>query len=354
MKLAATRLSLALAIALLGGTASAASRVVVIDDGDRSTRAAIERLRGELAAAGFEVAPRAPRGSDARDDVEEGSDGVATVRLVRNAQTRSAELWVSDRLTGKTLIRKVNADPERSPRLVALRGAELLRASLLELAAPPHDDAPPQTPAMAQPPPPEVMHLVAPVPPVLQHPEAPPPRPAPPARWIEHVALDAGIAVLASFDRLGPAAAPTIGVWIALPASLAVRIQLAGPGFAPQLSNPVGTASVRQELASVGLAWVPDVRSALAPFVAVEAGPYHLHVQGTASAPFHGAEDDVWAAAIGGGAGVGLRVARGVAISAEAEALAITPRPTVSIGGQQVASTGSPSLLASASLVASF
>ncbi|HEY2510310.1 MAG TPA: hypothetical protein VGI39_05625 [Polyangiaceae bacterium] len=350
---AATRLSVA--FVLLSGTASAASRVVVVDDGDRSTRAATERLRGELAAAGFEVAPRAPHGADARDDVEDpAGDGVATVRLVRNPQTHSAELWVSDRLTGKTLIRKVNADPERAPRLVALRGAELLRASLLELAAPPHDEAPPQTPAMAQPPPPEVMHLVAPVPAVLQHPEAPSPRAAPPSRWIEHVALDAGVAVLASFDRLGPAAAPTLGVWIALPASLAVRIQIAGPGFAPQLSNPVGTASVRQELASVGLAWIPDLHGALAPFVAVGAGPYHLHVQGTASLPFHGAEDDVWAAAIGGGAGVGLRVAHGVALSAEGEVLAITPQPTVSIGGQQVASTGSPSLLASAALVASF
>jgi hypothetical protein len=347
---------LGLAFVAFTNVAGAASRIVVIDDSDRTTREATARLRGELAAAGFEVEARAHTG-DARSDVESsGGTEVATVRLVRDPQTRATELWVSDRLTGKTLVRRVRADPERSPRLVALRGVELLRASLLELASPPHDDAPPATPEMAQPPPPEVVRLVAPPPAV---PLAPVARDvgtsAPSARpWIPHAAFDAGIAVLASTDHLGPAATPAFGAWVALPASLALRLRFVGPAFQSGLSNAIGSAVVRQECGSLDLAWIVPLRGWLAPYVALGGGAYHLHVQGTASAPYHGTTNDVWAALAAGAAGVAFRIAPGVSIAAEGRLLGLAPHPAVTIGGDRVASAGDPSLLASASLVASF
>jgi hypothetical protein len=330
---------------------AAASRIIVIDDADRTTREATARLRGELAAAGFEVEPRA-HGGDARSDVESSEgNAVATVRLVRDPQTRATELWVSDRLTGKTLVRRVNVDPERAPRLVALRVVELLRASLLELASPPHDDAPPVTPAMAQPPPPEIVKLVAPPPPVAH--EAPSVPPGPRA-WIERAAFDAGVAVLASADHLGPAAAPTFGAWLALPASLALRLRVVGPAYESGVSNAIGSAVVRQELASVDLAWVIPVRGVLAPYLALGGGPYHLHVQGTAAAPYHGTTNDVWAALAAGGAGVAFRLAPAVSIALEGRVFGLAPHPAVTIGGERVASAGAPSLLGSGSLVASF
>jgi hypothetical protein len=321
---------------------------VVVEDGDRTTHEATARLRAELAAAGFDVQSRSARGDRARDDVEQ-EDGVATVRLVRDPSTRATELWVSDRLTGKTLVRRVGADPERSPRIVALRGVELLRASLLELASPPHDDAPPETPAMTKPPPPEVARLVAPV--------AVAETPAPPARsgaWIERAAVDAGVAMLASTNHLGPAMAPSFGAWLALPASFALRLQLVGPAFESGLSNASGTAVVRQELASVDVAWIVPVRGVLAPFVALGGGPYHLHVQGTATAPYTSASDDVWAVLGAAGVGAALRLAPAVSIALEGRALALAPRPAVTLGGERVATAGGPSLLGSASLVASF
>jgi len=350
VKRSAWFLGLGLGLFANASVAGAASRIVVIDDADRSTREATARLRGELAAAGFEVESRAHAG-DARSDVEQGDTGeVATVRLVRDPQTRATELWVSDRLTGKTLVRRVNADPERAPRLVALRGVELLRASLLELESPPHDDAPPATPAMAQPPPPEVTRLVAPAP-VARDAANDSSRPRP---WIDHAAFDAGIAVLASADHLGPAAAPSLGAWLALPASFALRVRLVGPAFQSGLSNAIGSAVVRQEFASIDLAWIVPVRGALAPYVDVGGGPYHLHVQGAAAPPYHGTTDDVWAALAAAGAGVALRIAPSVSIAAEGRAIGLAPRPAVTIGGERVASAGAPSLLASASLVASF
>jgi hypothetical protein len=297
------------------------------------------------------VQSRPARADRAREDVEQAPEaGVASVRLVRDPSTHATELWVSDRLTGKTLVRRVSADPERSPRIVALRGVELLRASLLELASPPHDDAPPETPAMTRPPPPEITRLVAPAPVAAE-------APAPSSRsgaWIDRAAVDAGVAMLASADHLGPAAAPSLGAWLALPASFALRLRLVGPAFQSGLSNAAGTAVVSQELASVDLAWIAPVRGLLAPFVALGGGPYHLHVHGTATAPYKSASDDVWAALAAAGVGVALRLAPAVSIALEGRALALAPRPAVTLGGERVATAGGPSLLASASLVASF
>jgi hypothetical protein len=330
---------LVLAVVAFASVARADSRIVVLDEGDPHTHAAIERLRGELAAAGFTVV----------SDGASAGDSVASVSLVRTA--RATDVHVSDRLTGKTLVRRIDADPERAPRLVAMRGVELLRASLLELQSPPHDDVPPVTPALAQPPAPEIARFVAPAPPVAEKLPAPPPS----AHWIDHAAFDAGMAVLASTDRLGPAVAPKLGAWLALPASFAARVQLVGPAFQSGLANADGTAVVRQELATVDLAWTPMLGRTLVPFIALGGGPYHLHVQGTPSlAGLTGASNDVWAALFAGSLGLALRIAPFVSLAAEGRAFAIAPHPTVTIGNQTVASAGSPSLLASLSLVASF
>jgi hypothetical protein len=346
---AISRVAIVLALGAFAAEARAQARVVVVDDGDRTTRAATERLRGELTAAGFVVVPR----PGATDEADGDPESVATVRLVRSTLGRGAELRVFDRLTGKSLVRRVDADPERAPRLVAMRGVELLRASLLELASPPpaHDDVPPATPALAHAPPPEIARFVgAPA----AAPEKPLARP-PPARWVDHAAFDAGIAILASTDRLGPAAAPKVGVWLALPASFAARVQLVGPAFQSGLANADGTAVVRQELGTIDFAFTPLVGRTLVPLVALGAGPYHLHVQGTPALPgLAPASNDVWAAVFAASVGLGVRIAQGVSVAAEGRALFVAPHPAVTIGGETVGSAGSPSLLASLSLVASF
>ena len=106
---------------------------------------ALVRLRGELVAAGFaaEVVETA-LGSDVRGSLEKlapASDGAATalVAVIASADPTSAELWVIDRVTGKTVVRRVNAgatDPRRVAEVLSVRAVELLRASFLELASP--------------------------------------------------------------------------------------------------------------------------------------------------------------------------------------------------------------------------
>jgi hypothetical protein len=330
--------------------ARAASRVVLVEAPDASLRDATSRLRGELAAAGFEVSE-----VSATAPADEATS-FATVRLQRTA-SGAIEVWVSDQLTAKTVVRRIGNRPrDRAPRVIAIRALELLRASLLEIESPP--PAPPDdVPAapLPPPPPPDVVAWV--------RAESPPARaPAetavtsPPPPFVEHVAIGAGAALLGSFDGLGPAVLPTVDVWIALHPRLAARLTLAGPGFHGGLENGAGTALVRQELAKAELVWMPSVGGPawLAPMLSVGAGPYHLHVRGTATLPFRAASDDVWAALFDAGVGLAGRMSARAAIVVDAHAIVTTPRAAVAIGGTQVASAGAPSLFTSLQLVASF
>ena len=61
----------------------------------------------------------------------------AVVAVVAGADPATAELWVVDRLTGKTVVRRIHADPKAAARIaeiLSVRAVELLRASFLELA----------------------------------------------------------------------------------------------------------------------------------------------------------------------------------------------------------------------------
>jgi hypothetical protein len=320
--------------------ARAASRVVLVEAPDASLRDATSRLRGELAAAGFEVSEVSAQAAD-----DAGS--FATVRLQRTA-SGAIEVWVSDQLTAKTVVRRV----------IAIRALELLRASLLEIESPP--PPPPDDVPAAPPPPPVPADVVAwvraesPAPPALSE-RASAGTTNAKVPVVEHVAVGAGAALLASFDGLGPVVLPAVDLWIALNASLAMRVTLAGPGFRGGLENAAGTALVRQELAKIELVWLPAVGPTwLAPMVSVGAGPYHLHVRGTATPPFRPASDDVWAALLDAGVGLAGRMSPRAAIVIDAHAVVTTPRAAVAIGDAQVASAGAPSLFTSLQLVASF
>ncbi len=115
-----------------------------------SVSEALVRMRGELLAAGFDAEVMdLPLGADVRASLERlappaaaGKSTTALVAVVPSADPGTAELWVIDRVTGKTVVRRVSAppaaDPTRVAEILAVRAVELLRASFLELAiAPP-------------------------------------------------------------------------------------------------------------------------------------------------------------------------------------------------------------------------
>ena len=149
------RVPLAL-VALLAATAAASAaappspRVVLVRPAAAppSVSQALVRMRGELIAAGFDAdVMDLPLGADVRASLEKFAPpaptnraATALVAVVASPDPGNVELWVIDRVTGKTVVRRVNAppgDPARVAEVLAVRAVELLRASFLELAITP-------------------------------------------------------------------------------------------------------------------------------------------------------------------------------------------------------------------------
>jgi hypothetical protein len=114
-------------------------RPLVTDD---VTSDALARVRGELTAGGFEVSMLAQDPAldvrSALETVGRELDPIATFAIVRAAGGSTAEIWVCDRLEGKSVIQSVRLDgngvpgePSRSV-VLAVQAVELLKASLAQ------------------------------------------------------------------------------------------------------------------------------------------------------------------------------------------------------------------------------
>lgn len=128
---------------LFFAAAARAQRVVLVSppEADAVLTEAFNRLRGELTMHGFEVEIQTAEGAISPENLAqraESSEAVASVSFVRNEAYATADIKISDRVTGKTSIRTI-ATPAGtdSPSLLALRAVELLRASLREFGPKP-------------------------------------------------------------------------------------------------------------------------------------------------------------------------------------------------------------------------
>ncbi len=319
------------------GAEGARSRVAVVhsSSSDRVLREADTRLRAELIDAGFEVVEvdRAP--GDPRSEVEDAPDpsSFATIAMSRAANGAFADIWIGDRVTGKTVVRRleVGAGPNATA-VLAIRALELLRASLLEIAA----SAPPTEPPM--PAPGDVAKWIAPALPAV-----------PAGPLLGGSALGVGALALHGLAGIGLAVGPTVNVshgagpWFA-------RVTLAGPLLGPDLRAAAGSATIRQELAALSVGWALDPRPVGAS-AWVGAGGFDLHASGSAGGSYRGVSADIasflWTAGVGGLARIGTRVA----LTAEVTAVFLDPKPVVVIAGNDAGSAGAPSVGASLGVV---
>ncbi len=320
------------ALILLAGPALAGSRVVLLEptDSDGPLRDALARTRAELSAEGFEVVVRPlPRGVSTREalqDAAAASDAEAAISI--ESITGGADVWVTDRVTGKTLVRTVDVSDlpaAEKPRALAIRAVELLRASLVEaVALPPPEGGPPPKP------------LPAPLRAFVE-PEAGP---------LEGVAAQLSVALLTGFDGVGPAGGPALRLSYGLDLGLFLRVAWAGPAFGMEVEGPIGAAVVREEMLTLDVGYAPKVDWAgFTPLVWVGGGAHHLAARGELAAGFVAQSDDVWSAALAGGAGLGYRLTPRVMLLLDSEALVALPRPVITMRGERVATTGRPSLL---------
>jgi hypothetical protein len=328
---------LAMAVATLEGRARAGgppSRVAVVrsSSSDRILREADTRLHAELLDAGFEVVEVDRPPGDPRSEVEDAApetSSFATIAMNRAANGAFADVWISDHVTGKTVVRRleVGAGPNATT-VLAIRALELLRASLLEIAA----EAPPSEPPISAPN--DVVKWVAPALPT-----------APASPIFQGSALGVGALALHGLRAIGLAIGPSVTFSHGV-GPLFLRVTLAGPLAGPELSAASGSASIRQELAALALGWASDPKP-LGGFAWIAAGGFDLHTSGSAVAPYRGMSGDVasflWAAGIGGLARIGPRIA----LSAELMAAFLDPQPVVVIAGNDAGSAGAPSIGAS-------
>ena len=206
--------------------------------GDRLLREAGVRLRAELLDAGFEVidVERAP--GDARSGVEgptNADSSFATVAMNRAPSGAFADIWIGDRVTGKTVVRRLEVgEGANATNVLAIRALELLRASLLEVGtktatAEPERSAPK-----------DVMQWLEPA---LPRPETP---------LLAGNTLGVGVLALDALGKIGMAFGPTLHFSHGFGPCFA-RLLVAAPLVGPELSTAAGNATVREQLASLAI-----------------------------------------------------------------------------------------------------
>jgi hypothetical protein len=305
---------------------------------DRVLHEATTRVRAELLEAGFEVVEVDSAPGDGRSEVEGAAQDAAcfaTIAMQRATNGAFADVWIADHVTGKTVVRRLQVRAgENATSVLAIRTLELLRASLLEVAA----KVPPAEPPMAAAS--DVMKWVEP---------ALPERPAARSPSLRGTALGFGMLVLDGLRGIGLAVGPSVsisqgfGAWFA-------RVAFAGPLLGPSLQTTAGSATVRQELGALELGWA----STPAPVAArawIGAGAYDLHTDGSAPAPYRATSGDALALLTTAGVGALAQLSPRVGLTLDLTFSLLEPQPVVVIAGRDAGSAGPPLFGASLGMI---
>jgi hypothetical protein len=301
------------------------------------------RLEGELSTAGFDVTIVAIAPDEApRAAIERTSETHAFAAIIgvfggsRSGMDAGMELWVANRLTGRSVVGRVNASGEsgtRASEILAVRAAEQLSASLVDL-----DLAPKPLPVA-----PAAMPVAKPAE------AAPLAKPGPPAERSRFQA-ELGIGTLFSFEGAGPTVTPVGRLsWSVLP-SWELRITGAGLGSRSSITSPSGSASFSQDLLLLEGVFSPARPGEFGPRASLGVGTFHVDVEGTGSGSVQGLGSSRWAAAVDAGLGFCYRRAASMGFAVEGHAVFASPYPVVRLLDEAQATTGRPALFASAVL----
>jgi hypothetical protein len=299
----------------------------------------LPRLRAELAVAGFDL--RLPAAGDAvwppsRDQMEQLArrDGaVAALAFISTLSTSptlstpptpprlggsAVEIWVVDRVTGKTVVRVFSAAPPGhgdEAELLAVSAVETLRATLMEinLAGPVRGEVAP-TPA--------VRALVG----------------------AETQRLAARLGPAIGYGRgLGGAWQLAIGVTAALSPRLRLGVDTVLPLSAAGVSGPEGQADVRLWLAGPFIELsIGDRASRVALSLGAGAWAAALRMRGSAAAPYAGVDADVITVASHLDLLLRWRLGRRLGLGALFSIALAAPEAVVQFGGRNVAYWGRP------------
>jgi hypothetical protein len=279
---------------------------------------AFNRLRAELEIHHFQAEVVSPSLETVTpDDLEQIAQQVgalACIALMHHGTGTSVDVWLVDRVSGKTTMRRLDVGRTRdAASVLAIRAVDLLRASLEEYEP-------------GERPPPEVVGVdPRPVPPAVRTLTAPP---APTTSLqIEGLALFNG-------SELGFCYGPSLGlhhIWDQFELGLVV----AGPLLGASLEGQNGGATSRQEIG-----WVQGRFMMLraAPFeLGAEAGlgMHFLQAQGQPEPPLVSRSDSIYGFMGTLGAHARLSFSPSAAIGLSLRAIALLPRQGVAVLDQQ-------------------
>lgn len=295
------------------------------------------RLKGELTSAGFETdivdatPPSGTAAADSRAGLEQvaarrGADAV--VAIVGDLAPDSVEVWVIDKVTGKSVVRRVPFEPAApgASKTLALRAIELLRSSFLEIDLAARD----RQNAAGGVPPPTIVHFVE-VDRVARRPE--------------RFGVEVGAAAVTSLDGVGPALLPLVRLDWSLRPWFATQATVAGLGTRATVAGQAGTAHVAEAYALLGgsLRFRPGAR--VRPFASLSAGALRTSVEGSAMAPNQSQAAGQWSFLADAGAGAEVRLPDRFNVSLAVDAQLAEPYVGVRLVDTVVATAARPNLL---------
>jgi hypothetical protein len=299
------------------------------DNGDQPLAEALVRLQKELATVGFDVFVGPSPVHDPRHDLEvaAATDAMAAIALVRADDQGAVEVWVLDRLTGKTVIRTIHIalNSDKAPTILAVRTTEVLRASLLEATSePPADASPPDVPPVRVPEP--VAKMVSPT----------------NLTPFSTVFLGVGGSLLYD-DAIGATADITVRAGRGITKNFALRASISASVLPQVVSRPEGKASIQQQSAILDAVWTPFGPSGIVPFFAGGIGLQRAEVSGAdVSTGYQGLDAQSWAFASNIGLGGAFRLSDRVWWLVDAYAQWAVPQFRVQIDAQSVGLLGAP------------
>jgi hypothetical protein len=295
---------------------ASAQRIVLLrpKTADPALLQAFGRLQGELSVHQFEVIVVEANDDDpsprALAKVAEQASAVAAVSLLRSEGLASADVWISDRVTGKTSMRTIaTAQRSEAPSVLAIRAVDLLRASLREYPA-------------GESPPPEV---------VGANPQRAPEHVRDWARSepARHASVEASFVLQSTLSRLGTGFGPGVALGFKPSERLHVQAVFQGPLSGAGASGGGASLSLRQEqlFAQASYRLFGNARLAFEALAAL--GAHELHVQGDAAPPFAGHSESAWTALAAPGLGAEFGLTQSASLVIAGRAVFLAPRPVV-------------------------
>jgi hypothetical protein len=317
MRLLRPVLSAALTLLAVTGWASSASAhaisVLRPDAADAVLTEAYSRLCGELRMYGFEVRLLDARGGLPDPDAppaEVGTgDVIGAVVLLRAAGQASAKIWIAEEASRSVRI-TVSIDDADAPSLLAIRTADLLRASLRDVAAPATTGPQPASAGAALP----AIAVVE-----TQQPRG--------QRWY----VEAGASLLWETGEWGAGAAPSVRFGRRVSEHFALSLAVDAPVMSQTYRTAGATARLRYELVGLAMAWRAVAHRRVSVDLSQGLGVMHLSVRGEAQSPWTGQTAAGWAATATTGASLGLHLSDHAGVAVSLAAVFALPRPAIEV-----------------------